>query len=122
MESTKRHTITVASRRKLIEATNGRCQYCGKQGILGYLYKGWGYYWKYLAVWEVILRPFSYWARERMQNPDGSNTWIIPFHFDHIIPVSKGGSNDETNLVLSCQHCNEFKGTRSLPLQLSIFQ
>lgn len=29
-----------------------------------------------------------------------------PFHFDHHIPFSKGGSSDEMNIVLACADCN----------------
>jgi 5-methylcytosine-specific restriction protein A len=29
---------------------------------------------------------------------------------DHLIPVSRGGTNDLSNLVGSCQHCNEARG------------
>lgn len=29
-----------------------------------------------------------------------------PFHFDHRIPFSQGGSSDETNIVLACADCN----------------
>lgn len=29
---------------------------------------------------------------------------------DHIVPVSKGGTNDEDNLVTSCYKCNQEKG------------
>ncbi|MCW5933624.1 MAG: HNH endonuclease [Fimbriimonadia bacterium] len=32
---------------------------------------------------------------------------------EHIIPRSKGGSNDETNLWLSCSLCNRFKGAQT---------
>ena len=29
---------------------------------------------------------------------------------DHLVPVSRGGSNSLDNLVGSCQHCNEARG------------
>jgi 5-methylcytosine-specific restriction endonuclease McrA len=29
---------------------------------------------------------------------------------DHLVPVSRGGSNRLDNLVGSCQHCNEARG------------
>lgn len=28
------------------------------------------------------------------------------YHIDHRIPLSRGGSNDANNIVISCQHCN----------------
>jgi len=31
---------------------------------------------------------------------------------DHVLPVSKGGSNDAANLVTCCHRCNSSRGTR----------
>ena len=31
---------------------------------------------------------------------------------DHYVPVSKGGTNDNNNLVLCCQQCNSSKGNK----------
>lgn len=33
---------------------------------------------------------------------------------DHIKPVSRGGSNDATNLVTCCSRCNSSRGARSV--------
>lgn len=69
--------------------------------------------------------------RARLQNADGKHTqkdiqemfeeqnglcaycgirifWEIPrdIHVDHIMPVSRGGSNDTSNLCLTCSDCN----------------
>ena len=40
----------------------------------------------------------------------------IDLEIDHVIPLSKGGSNKQGNLVLACQKCNREKGdnTRSI--------
>ena len=32
---------------------------------------------------------------------------------DHIVPVARGGRDEETNLWLACRLCNGFKGTRT---------
>lgn len=34
----------------------------------------------------------------------------LSFEVEHIVPVSEGGGDDESNLALSCRSCNLFKG------------
>ena len=36
----------------------------------------------------------------------------VPFTVDHVIPLSKAGSDDLGNLALSCFHCNRRKAAR----------
>lgn len=38
----------------------------------------------------------------------------VPLEFDHIFPVSKGGTNDPSNLTLACERCNRSKGGLTL--------
>lgn len=35
------------------------------------------------------------------------------FHFDHVIPFSRGGATDARNLVLACAPCNLSKGAKT---------
>lgn len=38
----------------------------------------------------------------------------VILHCDHMVPVSRGGSNDESNLVAACGSCNSSKGAKLL--------
>jgi hypothetical protein len=44
-----------------------------------------------------------------------SPQWLvpIPFEIEHILPVSKGGTDDEENLWLACSVCNSFKHAKT---------
>lgn len=37
------------------------------------------------------------------------------FDYDHFIPVIAGGTNEPSNLVLACHHCNQIKQKRIFP-------
>jgi 5-methylcytosine-specific restriction endonuclease McrA len=38
----------------------------------------------------------------------------VELHVDHVDPVSRGGSDDESNLVAACVDCNLGKSDRTL--------
>lgn len=38
---------------------------------------------------------------------------------EHILPISKGGSNDESNLWLACPLCNRYKSDKTIALDPS---
>ena len=44
----------------------------------------------------------------------GKSAPQVILEIDHITPVSKGGTNDVTNLVTSCKECNRGKATRTI--------
>ena len=52
---------------------------------------------------------------------NGCRHWfeIRNFHIDHIIPTSKGGPDDNSNLQLLCGSCNSVKGNRTMAYLLS---
>src|SRR5437764_1099354 len=37
----------------------------------------------------------------------------FPFEVEHIVPAGSGGSDDESNLALSCRACNVFKADQT---------
>ena len=41
------------------------------------------------------------------------NTLDTKVHIDHMTPISRGGSNDISNIALSCPHCNLSKNART---------
>ncbi len=44
-----------------------------------------------------------------------SERWqYVPFTIDHVVPLSKGGTDDPDNLALSCFHCNRRKANRMM--------
>ena len=45
---------------------------------------------------------------------DLHNAAPCEINLDHIKPRSKGGNNEETNLVTSCKSCNSSRGNKSI--------
>lgn len=58
---------------------------------------------------------------EQQGNCKGCNHHF-PYHGltkDHIVPVSKGGPNDDSNIQLLCNSCNSVKGDRDMAFLIS---
>lgn len=45
-----------------------------------------------------------------------------PFHFDHIFPVARGGTNEPSNLVIACAWCNSSKRDSTLVEWVSVLR
>ena len=50
----------------------------------------------------------------------GSQSDTVTLHIDHILPVSKGGTNSQENLVTSCADCNLGKSNKIVGVVASI--
>lgn len=56
-------------------------------------------------VWDRTPEPACHYCGVRLHP-------IRDFTVDHVVPISKGGSNDLSNLVACCSRCNYVKLTR----------
>lgn len=74
-----------------------------------------------ILYYKNILSPFS--KRKRrlfnlIKEQDGlcsiCGNIIKEPTFDHVIPLSKGGKNDKSNLAAACKKCNYDKGDKIL--------
>lgn len=52
---------------------------------------------------RVEQRDLCYWCHEALNNK---------YHIDHVVPLSRGGSNSPENIVISCPKCNLKKGSK----------
>ena len=73
---------------------------------------------RYGAEWGLIVAAQCYWCgvedwiewRSEFTIP----SWPCFYHsIDHLIPVARGGTNEESNLVLACLRCNISRGAKS---------
>ena len=71
-------------------------------------------------VVAATVGPVNY---ERIYERDKGTCWMCGckpegkhLHFDHVIPISKGGPHTEENLRVACSQCNWKKGARIIPL------
>lgn len=105
------------------------CHYCGKLLIppgtpegtepyyqlkmrrRGMILYGWGMFdFKEDADWQRKAEAYENGTTEyysiNMETADGCGGSPV---IDHVIPLSKGGSNDLDNLVMACRDCNQAK-------------
>lgn len=78
----RRKWIAAAAFGRLLAACNGICELCG-------------------IAMSVTVED----AREALSSP------VFP-EVDHIIPLAKGGADDESNMRTICRRCNRKKGAR----------
>lgn len=87
-------SITTGKRTRIFKRDKCICQYCGKMPIRVEFHRNW--------QGSIYIR---------LIDPD---TWKC-FEVDHVIPVSKGGKSEESNLKTSCSKCNSKKGNKIWP-------
>lgn len=77
-----------------------RCRYCGEPLIM----------W-----WQIEQHPDAWYYNPRLGWECGwsESSGIYIGEVDHVIPRSKGGTDDLSNLVLCCQTCNSTKRDRT---------
>lgn len=67
-----------------------------------------------MAIKQIVK--LNMWRRDNFTcvycNSKASHS--VELTLDHVIPKSKGGTNNQDNLVTSCRSCNQLKGSRSL--------
>ena len=56
---------------------------------------------------QAVLRRDSYTCKHCGRSPRKDPN--VTLHVDHILPVSKGGTNDMSNLQTLCSECNLYK-------------
>ena len=55
-------------------------------------------------------------VRTQLSRQEGKCFWcgekLSDYHVDHVVPLSKGGSNGPENIVVACPACNMAKGSK----------
>lgn len=98
---------------EILEAYNYRCAYCDRLMAV------------YTSLSALAFSkkhdPASYNGR-RVRSPIVGGRWRVCFGYtiDHVIPVCKGGTDDDSNLVPCCKQCNMRKATRTLAEWLAV--
>lgn len=64
--------------------------------------------------WNVLRRHLRPIVRRRYRNRCAACGWDWRLTVDHIVPVSRGGTNDLDNLQLLCEKCNIDVGGRGV--------
>jgi 5-methylcytosine-specific restriction endonuclease McrA len=83
MDKPKRKSMNDSLRRKIFDRDRGLCWICGEQTRF------------FFSAYDSPLQ----------RGPKAGSV-------DHVVPVSKGGTNEESNLRWACRSCNCSRGNR----------
>lgn len=78
------------------------------------------------AKWKTGM-PAEYVSRAAIYRRDrgichlcGAHRPPDDFHLDHLVPLARGGTHDESNLAVACPGCNMGRGARPLERQAAL--
>ncbi len=84
------------------------------------------WYWRRGLDPDKQRDPIPQWLRAHVFQRDdkacrycSATLTLRTMHVDHVVPVSRGGDNDSSNLVAACVRCNLSKGAKILEEWLS---
>lgn len=80
-----------------------------RKGAFGEINFSYGHPRRYVSKWEN-LRSLVFIRDGHTCTYCGSTE--LPLHCDHVVPVSKGGTNEFSNLTTACKRCNLSKGDK----------
>jgi len=87
---------------RILERQSGQCYWCGCRLVRERDIP------RHLVVFKTAR--FIVWRRQC-----GSTTQAMIATLDHVVPISRGGTHDEDNLVAACSYCNSDRADTGRP-------